>query len=366
MAMTEPVVIGNATLSAPFPWFGGKSRIAPAIWERLGDVQNYVEPFFGSGAALLNRPTPFTGPETVNDADGFVANAWRAIARDPEATAHHADWPVNECDLHARHLWLVAQRGELTERLMGDPDYFDAKIAGWWIWGICSWIGSGWCSGKGPWQAIDGKLTDTRKLPHLGNAGMGINRQLPHLGAGRGINRKLPHLGAGRGIRAWFEVLAERLRGVRIACGDWSRVMGDSVTVKHGVTGVLLDPPYADTAGRVDDLYAVDCNRVAHNVRAWAIANGDNASLRIALCGYEGEHDMPKNWTVLRWKASGGYGSQGNTVGRANAARECVWFSPACLEAAQRQASLFDPEPIQAPEQSTIDFKAPVAGGDAL
>jgi site-specific DNA-adenine methylase len=37
-------------LKAPFPWFGGKSKVAPIVWERFGDVQNYVEPFFGSGA----------------------------------------------------------------------------------------------------------------------------------------------------------------------------------------------------------------------------------------------------------------------------------------------------------------------------
>ena len=346
VSMNKPTIIGNATLKAPFPWFGGKSNIAPAIWERFGNVQNYVEPFFGSGAALLLRPQPYTGSETINDADGFVANAWRSIANDPEATAHHANWPVNECDLHARHAYLVARRSELTEQIMGNPDYCDHKLAGWWIWGLCSWIGSGWCSGQGPWQAIDGKLTDTRKLPHLGNAGRGINRKLPHLGnAGMGINRQLPHLGnAGRGIQAWFCALSERLRGVRVCCGDWTRVMGESVTTKHGLTGVLLDPPYADSANREDDLYAIDSNQIAHAVREWAIANGDNPNLRIALCGYIGEHEMPDRWQMLNWKAAGGYGSQGNKSGRHNASRECVWFSPSCIKAAQRQQAL-DLEP---------------------
>ena len=40
-------------LKAPFPWFGGKSRVADIVWDRFGDVANYVEPFFGSGAVLL-------------------------------------------------------------------------------------------------------------------------------------------------------------------------------------------------------------------------------------------------------------------------------------------------------------------------
>ncbi len=43
-------------LKAPFPWFGGKSRVAHLVWERFGDVGNYVEPFAGSLATLLGRP----------------------------------------------------------------------------------------------------------------------------------------------------------------------------------------------------------------------------------------------------------------------------------------------------------------------
>jgi hypothetical protein len=146
-----------------------------------------------------------------------------------------------------------------------------------------------------------------------------------------GINRKLSHLGdAGMGNRyeailATFAELSDRLRGVRVCCGDWSRVMGESVTVKHaGITGVFLDPPYADTAKRTDNLYACDDLNVAHDAREWAIANGGNPRLRIALCGYEGEHVMPESWACVPWKARGGYGSQ-------NAERERVWLSPACL-----------------------------------
>lgn len=60
-------------LQAPFPYFGGKSVIAPRIWEAFGDVPNYVEPFFGSGAVLLARPDShqwWDRTETVNNLDG--------------------------------------------------------------------------------------------------------------------------------------------------------------------------------------------------------------------------------------------------------------------------------------------------------
>src|SRR5947209_892054 len=148
-------------LPSPFPYFGGKRRIAPVIWQRFGsDVVNYVEPFFGSGAVLLARPE-IRGVETVNDIDALLTNFWRAVQTDPEAVAKHADWPVSELDLHARHRWLMETGKERIERLRDDPDFFDVKVAGFWVWGICQWIGRNWC--KSEWQ----------QRPALGKRGNG-------------------------------------------------------------------------------------------------------------------------------------------------------------------------------------------------
>ena len=321
-------------IQAPFPWFGGKSRAADLIWQRLGNCGNYVEPFAGSLATLLARPHA-PGIETVNDLDGFIANFWRAAAQQPDEVACQCDWPVNECDLHARHLWLLAQRDELVDRLQCDPDFCDAKIAGWWVWGICSWIGSGWCSGNGPWVEQGGKMVDSRKLPHL-SGGQGVNRKRPHLGnAGMGVNRE-------SALTDYFAKLAHRLRHVRVCCGDWSRVLGDSPTVKLApVTAIVLDPPYDTEANRQADLYTHDAQGISAAVREWALDHGDDPRLRIVLCGYDGEHDMP-GWSEVPWKAKGGYGSQGDGQGRDNAARERLWFSPHCLPVVPRQASMFD------------------------
>jgi hypothetical protein len=349
-----------ADLLAPYPYFGGKRAIAGSVWARFGDVQNYVEPFFGSGAVLLSRPH-VSGIETINDLDGFIANFWRAVASCPDDVAQHVDWPVNENDLFARHLWLVQQRATLTERLHSDPEYCDAKIAGWWCWGCCAWIGTGWCDGDGPWITDGeqvGKLPHlgdpgqgvNRQLPHLGNPGQGVNRQLPHLGnPGRGVNRKLPHLSRPQGINryidgkrddgtddqcaAWSEHLAammqtlsDRLRRVRVACGDWSRVVTGAVTDRHGLTAVFLDPPYAEgameySAGGNDDA------SISAAVRAWCIENGANPQMRIAFCGYE-PLTMPQGWRGLRWTAPKGYQNAENA---ANRRREIIWFSPHCL-----------------------------------
>jgi hypothetical protein len=56
-----------------------------SVWERFGNVPNYVEPFAGSLAVLLARPTP-PRVETVNDKDCYLANFWRALQHDPEAS----------------------------------------------------------------------------------------------------------------------------------------------------------------------------------------------------------------------------------------------------------------------------------------
>lgn len=369
--MNEPL------LKAPFPWFGGKSRVAHLVWERFGNVPNYVEPFAGSLAVMLRRPTR-PRIETVNDLDCFIANFWRALKADPDLLAELADWPVNEADLHARHLWLV-NREEFRERMKSDPEYFDMKIAAWWVWGISCWIGSGWCS-KPEWggringanaaRGIHGYQENRRpsstsngvhrNRPRISgyadggvhtrdprNAGRQIWRKRPDLKrGGRGVARQLPDIAgesgaAGRGIHAsacsgltnWMRELAARLRRVRVCCGDWKRILGRSPTECVGVTAIFLDPPYS--AARDSGIYASDSFVVAHEVREWAIAHGGNRRLRIALCGYTGEHAMPADWSCLAWKANGGHGNASNGRGRANAARERVWFSPHCLAPAQ-------------------------------
>lgn len=385
-------------LKSPYPYFGGKFSVAPLIWKRLGDVPNLVLPFFGSGAELWARPHwsvergMFVGRpariETVNDRDGFIANFNRALRLAPDALAEWAADPVNETDLHARHKWLVLRRDELEGRLRDDPDYYDVRAAGWWVWGISQWIGSGWCT-RIDWQPRPGlgnagngvqsprlsqqlprlaggrrvgALRLRQKLPHLGDGGRGAQRvslrlaqKRPHLGgAGKGAQRvTLRQGGRVEGLRAYFGHLSRRLEGVRVCAGDWSRVVGYSATTMHGLTGIVLDPPYSAAAGRDGELYAVEDLAVAHEVRAWCLEeiSDERAGfsgpryrhplLRLALCGYEGEHEMPADWDCVAWSTGGGYSNQ--SVGNENKHRERIWFSPGCLpaEPAAQQLALF-------------------------
>lgn len=417
-------------LKAPFPAFGGKGRIASTVWDLIGDVDNAIEPFANSAAWLLARPHP-PRVETLNDVDAYISNFWRATSKDPEAVVEHVDWPVNEADLHARHRWLVlSEEAALFRELMRrDPDYFDPRIAGWWCWGACCWIGSGWCSvpsaevSQLPRMGNDAALragprTD-EQIPDLSSGGCGVaapapalsqqvptlrgpapggvhatgdlSQQLPKMqgfasgcvpedsgtqprasrpqladtyNVGRGVHvshglwQQRPHIdptGTCDARRAWlidwFRRLRDRLRLVRVCCGDWLRVCSsDSTTVRLGITGVFLDPPYprtkADgTESRADNLYAQEGGdktpeHLRDEVLAWCRTWGTHKLMRIVVAGYDTdgyaalEHE---GWKVHHWRAVGGYGNR-TAKGKANAGRERLWSSPHC----KHEAGLFD------------------------
>lgn len=426
-------------LKAPFPYFGGKRRAAELVWSRFGDVPNYIEPFAGSAAMLLCRPTE-ARIETLNNLDCFVANFWRATSREPETVAEYADWPVNEADLHARHRFLV--RGEAAadfrRRMRDDSDFYDCRFAGWWCWGLCCWIGSGWCStsnegaaaewsqrpdlagfngegakgdlrgvhakrpransqaGRDTGGALPGVHAPTLKVPRAprangsqtGGQSEGVHleklpqssprltvlsenitagsmpRSMPRSNGGKngslGVNLDIdrrPQLAdefsPGRGVNAnggaatcrerrewlieWFSSLRDRLRTVRVCCGDWLRVCNSpSVTTRLGITGVFLDPPYSTEAGRDMNLYGHESGTVAHQVREYCLERGADPRMRLALCGYAGEgHEELEahGWSVVAWKSPGGYGNR-TQKGRANAGKERIWFSPHCVQTA--------------------------------
>lgn len=316
-------------LKAPFPYFGGKSKIAHLVWERFGDVPNYIEPFSGSAAVLLARPHK-PKVETLNDTNGFVVNAWRAIKSDPEAVAQYADRPVFENDMHAIHAWLKSRRDDLVARLEGDPEYYDAKIAGWWLWGTSIWIGPGFCCTPGPWHVVDGKLVKLDK----GSASGGIRRSAPRLGCKNGV-LKQTYAEPGS-LASYMKLLCDRLRYVRVICGDWQRVVRSrTITTGNGLTGIFLDPPYGGE--ELDYHYdRADQNmsdtELWDSVREWALANGDSPLMRIAVCGYEPEDKFPPTWECVRWKNNGGYANQRRRGRNQNKYRECVWFSPHCLK----------------------------------
>lgn len=302
-------------LKAPFPYFGGKRSVADSVWARFGKPKHYIEPFCGSAAMLLSAPSP-ASLEVVCDRNGFIANFWRAVKHQPGEVAKAADYPVSHIDMGARHPWLMQQRERLGECLQ-DPEWpGDAKVAGWWLWGQCSWIGSGWCD----WDREG-------QVPHISDAGMGVQAagQVPHIGnAGRGVQAagKVPHISdagmltsCGRVAWTWLHELAARLERVRVVHGDWHRCLNSHYG--KTATAVFLDPPYR----AFEALYGAKAP-VADEVEAWA---RENPRLRIAICGHVGDYNLP-GWDAVQWSRAGNtYGS--NKTKDA----ECIWYSPGCL-----------------------------------
>ena len=287
--------------------------MAPEIWRRFGNVANYVEPFFGSGAVLLGRPHWRPDGkrlvETVNDADGLLTNFWRAVAADPEAVAHHAAWPVNEIDMRARHAWLVGEREAITASLTADPLWFDPRAAGWWAWGLGA-------------NAIPDGLHTTR-------ARAGVAGRSPQ--GAVALDRR-------GGLLARCMALAERLKFARIKSGDWARCVKSPAAmggIEREMFGVFLDPPYAGT----DAQYATT-GSVETDVWAWAVEAARGERMRICVAGYEDGRTVPDGWAVVTWEGHGGYGRRANGAGRANAKRERLWFSPHCLDPDAGQMAL--------------------------
>lgn len=113
-----------------------------------------------------------------------------------------------------------------------------------------------------------------------------------------------------------LQELAARLRWVRMTCGDWTRVLSPAVTTDHGLTGIMLDPPYSLEV-RKAGIYRHDERGVAEEVRERARELGPNPMLRIVLAGKGEEHASIEHdgWTRLVWRRRDG---------------ETLWLSPGC------------------------------------
>lgn len=314
----DQIICGDC-LKAPFPYFGGKRRVAEIIWRALGDCGHYIEPFCGSCAVLLCRTEwkPERHVETVNDADGLIANVWRSLQACPDEVAKWCDWPVNHADLIARKVVLNREYGSLLEELCRSDSFCDPQMARYYIWAASCWIGHGLvCPGQIPSMSSGIGVHAKGQIPNLSDGCMGVQDRY------------------NTNIYAWFRQLSERLRYVRVVCGDWKRVCGGNWQTKTGrPCGIFFDPPYSAEAGRDNAVYTVESATVAHDVREWCRSRADDPDYRIVLAGYFDEHAslLEDGWTVHRWSTHGGYAKCGNGRGLSNRHKEALFFSPHCL-----------------------------------
>lgn len=331
-------------VESPYPYFGGKSWIADEIWRRFGDVESYIEPFFGSGAVYLAHPFPRPLRHAViNDKDSFIANFWRAIKASPEAVAFYADAPKTEIDYHSRIGWIL-NRGKRLTYLLEDPDYYDAKVAGFWLYvmnaSICPKINKGPCFSNGVEikraknSDIEREQTFSRTLPSMhGNKIFRFSTRHYWTPLAGSTAEETAEIIKNVNIYQWMQDLALKFRHATILCDDWMKCVKETVLAKMAPpVAIFLDPPYSGDL-RDKDIYRKEDLDVSADVRAWCIENGNNPDLRIALCGYEGEHEMPPDWEVVEWTAPAGFASAARA--KENRKKERIWFSPHCLKAGE-------------------------------
>jgi len=301
-------------LKAPFPYFGGKRRLAGKVWDRLGDPMVYAEPFLGSAAVLLARPgfaRCRTLRELVCDRNGLVVNFWRAVKLDPEGVAAHVDNPLFQPDLTAWNRKLIEWADGNADRLSNDVDYHDVEAAGRWAWGQIIFLGAGWCA-----RTASGGVGDKRTKPRPG-----------------GLLSKNVMSGE-RTIIGEITRLHERFRDVVVVSSSWENCVtpafidgGENIRGRKVSVGVFLDPPYRrDT--RVDNIYATDraekesARCVATESYEWAVENGN--TYRIAYCCQVDDFPVPEGWTF----------ETGPMIGHRKDRSErtdMVMFSPTCV-----------------------------------
>ena len=301
----------NNKLKSPFPYFGGKSSIAYKVWQLIGNCDTYIQPFFGSGAVLLNRPVvQENNIQIVNDLDCHICNVWRSIKYKYEQVLYYFDNPINHVDLHARRNALIRQQTQLLNNLLQNETYCNPRLAAYWIWGTCCWIASGFLDGYT-------KIKDND---------IGITAKIPQITVKKGL---IAH----NNKQNFLRELQERLKNITVICGDWKRLFGGNWQTSKGICGIFFDPPYGFQS-RQGGLYKNDSFSVANDVRKWCVQNGNKNNYRIVLCGYGNQHDqlLKYGWKTFNWETNGGYGNQGNGNGRINAKLEKIWYNQNCIE----------------------------------
>ena len=393
------------------------------MWRRLGEPTVYVEPCAGSLAVLLASPAGAADREIICDTDGFICNFWRAVQHAPRTVARWADYPTIHQDLTARHRWLVDWSERNTGRLVEDPEWFDAKAAGWWVWGLSIWIGSGWCTnpdarrphanpggGRGinrqrlrrPWEQrpyvadhVGGQgvsrqtLPADDKVPHCSpkTGGRGISRQrlfdkrpfVHNSLGGRGVSVQRRGLANGRRIShldnlvGTFDLLGERLGDAIVLNRSWESAVTPTLlqhtpASSRPVVAIFFDPPYM-TAHR-HQIYKSDVDRtsdaVAQAIYVWMLTPGSVTAYPELAPGdvYRiayccGEGDFP---LPPGWTAETETFAGIRSQER-RARRDMIMYSPACLN---MQPTLFDAAGVPAGGNGIPSAAVPPVGLSAV
>jgi DNA adenine methylase len=233
----------------PFPYFGGKHRIAQQIVGHFPDHDRYCEPFAGSLAVLLAKPPEAI--EVVNDLDSRLVRFWRTLRE-------RGDELIRACELtpHSREEYENAKKGP-------DPDDPVEDARQLWLL-YCQSI-SGAFEGAG-WRAPG----PTRK-----SAGQHFSRF------------------AGR-----LNGLPERLAHVTLENNDYRKLITRFIDDEGCL--FYVDPPYLDSTRTAGDQYRHDMSSPAEHTELIELLR--QAKGPVLLSGYASDlySELLPDWTEVQ------------------------------------------------------------------
>lgn len=260
---------------APFPWFGGKARLAPHIVPLLPAHTVYCEPFGGAASVLFAKAR--SKLEVYNDVDLGVVSFFRVLRDRPDELQHLlALTPYSRAEyLDCRDTWSDGAD--------------DLERARRWFCMTFQAFGGG---GKG--GCLTGWATDVR---------------------GR-KNGSRPRTFAWRVDR--LHTFADRLRQVQIECDDWRAILD---RYDQEEVCFYLDPPYLPST-RKSGTYAHELTEADH---AEFVERLHTLRANVVLSGYDSPLYTQLDDTFERFEFTVALASA-KTIDVARATRtEVVW-----------------------------------------
>lgn len=284
----------RSSAKSPFPYFGGKQRLAERIAALLPPHEVYVEVFGGGASVLFTKPR--SKLEVYNDVDEGLVTFFRMLRDRPEELLARLEltpyargewercrrvYPETEDELEKARLWYVLT----SQSFSGHSLRRDGSGAGRLGWG-------------GPKAKVVGRGWGGERLGRM------------HLARAPSAANRVDH--------TWQFV--ERFRVVQIECLDWRACIEryDSPEVVF-----YLDPPYVHETRR-DGRYAHEITLADHQELVERILALEGQAI---LSGYEHEVYLPleaagferHEWDVICTSASGS---------RKGKRREVLWARP--------------------------------------
>jgi DNA adenine methylase len=275
-------------IKALVPWFGSKRNLADRIVQQLGEHRVYWEPFCGSMAVLLSKPSCVM--ETVNDLHGDLINLARVVQQQDLAVVlfeRMARTMMHE-DLHDEAASRYRSRGNVPAPEAPDVDRaYDYLLTGWLgrngVAGTRSY-NQGYC------------VRYTANGGHAAKRFMSVVESIP----------------------AWWQ----RLQAVTILNRN-ARELLEKIEDKKG-TAIYLDPPYVekgatyvhdfDSAMATASLFCGDDAPMTHDELAWRVGRFKHARVVVSYYDHPLVRRLYDGWTFDACPVTKSLVNQGNRM----------------------------------------------------